>query len=149
MPRLPSVRWAVPAFVLLLAACGGDAKPEAKAAGKPALTVTTTSAVQAMLPVTLAANGNLAAWQEASVGAEANGLRIAEVLVNVGDRVRAGQPLARFASDTLRAEAAQARASLAEAEANAGEAANNAQRARTLQQTGAMSASQINQYITA
>lgn len=132
----------------LLAGCGD--KEEAKpAVAKPALTVTTTTPTQAMLPVTLAANGNLAAWQEASVGTEVGGLRVAEVLVNVGDRVRQGQVLARFATDTLRAEAAQARASLAEAEATAAEAANNAQRARTLQQTGAMSASQINQYITA
>lgn len=135
------------ALALLLAACG-DAEEE-KAAAKPALTVATTTPQQAMLPVLLAANGNLAAWQEASVGAEAGGLRIAEVLVNVGDRVRRGQVLARFATDTLRAEVAQAQASLAEAVANAAEAANNAQRARTLQATGAMSASQINQYLTA
>ncbi len=133
--------------VLLLAGCGKE--EEKKAAARPALTVTTTTAQQTMMPVTLAANGNLAAWQEAIIGAETNGLRISEVLVNVGDRVRRGQVLARFSSDTLRAEAAQARASLAEAEASAAEAANNAQRARTLQQTGAMSASQINQYITA
>jgi RND family efflux transporter MFP subunit len=74
---------------------------------------------------------------------------VAEVLVNVGDRVRRGQVLARFAADTLRAEVAQAQAALAEAQANAAEAANNAARARTLQQTGALSASQINQYLTA
>ncbi|MCG2594772.1 efflux RND transporter periplasmic adaptor subunit [Ramlibacter sp. XY19] len=138
-------------LALLLAACGdkeADAK-KAAATAKPSLTVTTTTATQSMLPVTLSANGNLAAWQEASIGAEANGLRIAEVLVNVGDRVRSGQVLARFASDTLRAEAAQAQASVAEAEATAADAANNAARARTLQQTGAMSASQINQYLTA
>jgi RND family efflux transporter MFP subunit len=151
MPQFPSARpltgWSLLALVLLLAGCGD--KPAEKAAAKPALTVTTTLPQQAMLPLTLAANGNLAAWQEAIVAAEANGLRIAEVLVNVGDRVKRGQPLARFASDTLRAEAAQGRASLAEAQANAAEAANNAQRARTLQQTGAMSASQINQYTTA
>src|SRR5690606_32287942 len=49
----------------------------------------------------------------------------------------------------LSAEVAQARAAYAEAQAAAAEAANNAARARTLQQTGAMSASQINQYITA
>lgn len=153
MHPFPSARvhagWSVLALALLLAACGDKAADDKPAASKPALTVTVTTPQQAMLPLTLSANGNLAAWQEASVGAEANGLRIAEVLVNVGDRVRRGQPLARFASDTLRADAAQARASLAEAEANAAEAANNAQRARTLQQTGAMSASQINQYITA
>lgn len=136
---------------LLLAGCGGKDKAEAKkeAAAKPALTVTTTTPTETMLPVTLTANGNLAAWQEASIGAESGGLRIAEVLVNVGDRVRRGQVLARFAADTVRAEAAQAQAALAEAEANAADAANNAARARTLSQTGAMSASQINQYITA
>jgi RND family efflux transporter MFP subunit len=138
------------AFTLLLAGCG-DQKPDAKktATAKPALTVTTVRPQQTMLAVTLAANGNLAAWQEASLGTETSGLRIAEVLVGVGDRVRRGQVLARFAAETLRAEAAQARASLAEAEASAAEAANNAARARTLQQTGAMSASQINQYLTA
>ncbi|MDB5899991.1 MAG: periplasmic linker protein-like protein [Ramlibacter sp.] len=135
------------ALAALLAGCGG--KEDAKPAAKPALTVTTTTPQQAMLPVTLTANGNLAAWQEASVGTEAGGLRIAEVLVNVGDRVRRGQVLARFAADTLRADLAQAQASVAEAEANAAEAANNAARARTLQTTGAMSASQINQYLTA
>ena len=138
----------VAALALLLAACGGpDEAPQA--AGKPALTVTTTTPQQAMLPVTLTANGNLAAWQEASVGAEASGLRVSEVLVNVGDRVRRGQVLARFAADTVRAEVAQARASLAEAEAAAAEAANNAERARSLRTTGALSASQINQYLTA
>jgi len=130
----------------LLQACGDEAK---KAVAKPALTVTTTTPQQAMLPVTLAANGSLAAWQEASVGAESPGLRIAEVRVNIGDRVRRGQVLATFANDTLRAEVAQGRANVAEAEAAAAEAASNAQRARSLQATGALSASQINQYLTA
>lgn len=139
------------ALALVLAACGGKDEPAAdkKATAKPALTVATVTPQQVMLPVTLAANGNLAAWQEASVGTESSGLRVAEVLVNVGDRVRRGQVLARFAADTVRADAAQARAGLAEAEAAAAEAANNAARARTLQATGAMSASQINQYLTA
>uniref|UniRef100_UPI0017CC4BD4 efflux RND transporter periplasmic adaptor subunit n=1 Tax=Ramlibacter sp. TaxID=1917967 RepID=UPI0017CC4BD4 len=44
---------------------------------------------------------------------------------------------------------AQARAGLAEAEAAAGDAAANASRARSIQSTGALSASQINQYLTA
>jgi len=149
----PRLRLALAALAaLLLVACGGDDQPAAAkkaATTKPALTVTTTTPQTTMLAVMLAANGNLAAWQEASVGAEAAGLRIAEVLVNVGDRVRQGQVLARFATDSLRADTAQAQASLAEAQASAAEAANNAARARTLQQTGAMSASQINQYLTA
>jgi RND family efflux transporter MFP subunit len=137
------------ALALLLAACGDKTADASKPAPKPALTVAVVTPQQTLLPVTLAANGNLAAWQEASVGAEASGLRVAEVLVNVGDRVRRGQVLAVFAGAGVRAEAAQAQAALAEAQASAAEAANNAARARTLQATGAMSASQINQYLTA
>ena len=123
--------------------------PEAAAVVRPALTVTVTAPQRSSLPVKLAANGNIAAWQEASIGTEAPGLRLTQVLVNIGDRVKKGQPLATLAGDTVRAEAAQSRANLAEAEAAAADAVNNAQRARTLQGTGALSASQINQYLTA
>ncbi|MBA5686639.1 efflux RND transporter periplasmic adaptor subunit [Rugamonas apoptosis] len=116
---------------------------------KPALTVTTALPQASRLPIKLAANGNLAAWQEASVGSEANGLRLTEVRVNVGDTVKAGQVLAVFSADSVNADLAQARAALQEAEANAAEAAANAARARTLQTTGALSAQQISQYQTA
>ncbi|MEO6016603.1 MAG: efflux RND transporter periplasmic adaptor subunit [Polaromonas sp.] len=116
---------------------------------KPALTVTTALPQQTSLPVRLSANGNIAAWQEAIIGSESNGLRLVQVLANVGDRVTAGQALAVFSGDSVQAEVAQARASLAEAEANAADAANNAARARTLQNSGALSAQQINQYNTA
>jgi RND family efflux transporter MFP subunit len=119
-----------------------------RAAPRPALTVTTVLPQRVDLPSTLAANGNIMAWQEAIVGAEASGLRIAQVLAGVGDHVRKGQVLAVLSADTLRADVAQARANLAEAQAAAAEAANNAARARTLQGTGALSAAQINQYLT-
>jgi len=104
---------------------------------RPALTVTTTTPRQASLPITLAANGSVAAWQEAIVGSEANGLRLYAVRVEVGDVVKAGQVLATFASETVQADLAQARASVAEAEASAADAAGNAERARSLQNTGA------------
>ncbi|RYF39507.1 MAG: biotin/lipoyl-binding protein, partial [Comamonadaceae bacterium] len=133
----------------LLASGSLRAADEKKPEPKPALTVATAVPQRVSLPVALSANGNITAWQEASVGAEGVALRLTDVRVNVGDRVRKGQVLATFAPDTLRAEAAQARASLAEAEASAAEAAGNAERARSLQATGALSASQINQYFTA
>lgn len=125
------------------------AKPTPVATVKPALTVTITRPSTADLPITLSANGNIVAWQEASVGAEANGLRLTEVRVNVGDEVKQGQVLAKFAAETIQADVAQARASLAEAVANAQESAANGDRARRLQPTGAISAQQINQYLTA
>ena len=125
-----------------------DAKAEA-AAARPAVTVTVATPEPAELDVTLGANGNIAAWQEASVGSESSGLRLAEVRVNVGDRVRKGQVLATFSGETVAADVAQAKAALAEARATAADAAGNAARARTLSQTGALSQQQINQYQTA
>jgi RND family efflux transporter MFP subunit len=62
--------------------------------------------------------------------------------------VKRGQVLATFAPDTIQADLAQIRASVAEAEATLAEAAGNAQRARELDATGALSAQQINQYLT-
>jgi HlyD family secretion protein len=125
------------------------AAPDAKAAPKPALTVSTEPPQTTRLPITLSANGNIVAWQEATVGSESNGLRLTQVLVNVGDTVKAGQLLATFSGDSVQAEVAQARASLLEAQASAADAAANAARARTLQSSGALSAQQINQYLTA
>ena len=126
----------------------GDADDK-KSTVKPALTVTTTRPSPAQLPIKLAANGNIAAWQEAIIGSESGGLRLTEVRVNVGDVVKKGQVLAVFSADTVNADVAQARAALMEAEANAGEAIANAARARTLQSSGALSAQQISQYMTA
>ena len=117
-------------------------------APKAALTVTTTKPSTASLPIKLAANGNVAAWQEASVSSESNGLRLTEVRVNVGDVVKAGEVLAVFSAETINADIAQSKAALQEAEANAADAVANAARARTLQNSGALSAQQISQYNT-
>ncbi len=122
------------------------AKPAA--AGKPALTVALTQPRSSMLTIKLSANGSLAAWQEASVGAEANGLRVAELHAQVGDAVKRGQLLASFAAESVQADVSLARAAVAEAQANAAEAAANADRARAVQGSGAISAQQVNQYLT-
>jgi RND family efflux transporter MFP subunit len=122
------------------------AKPAA--AGKPALTVALVQPKRSMLTIKLAANGSLAAWQEASVGAEANGLRVAELHAQVGDSVKRGQLLTSFAAESVQADVALARAAVAEAQANASEAAANADRARAVQGSGAISAQQVNQYLT-
>lgn len=116
---------------------------------KPSLTVTATQVGQSQMSTKLVANGSVAAWQDAIIGSESNGLRIAEVLVNIGDVVSRGQVLARFANEAVSADVAQAKAALAEAEATAVEATVNADRARGLQASGAISKQQIGQYLTA
>ncbi len=125
------------------------AETAAPKAAKAALTVSVTRAEHSEWPLTLLANGNIAAWQEAIIGAEAGGLRLSEVLVNVGDRVRKGHLLARLQNATVAAEVEQTRASLQEAVATQAEATANADRARQFQSTGMMSKQQINQWLTA
>jgi len=125
------------------------AKSDAKGGARPALTVVLVTPQTQDWPMTLAANGNIVAWQEAVIGPEIGGNRLVEVLVNVGDTVRKGQLLARIASDTVAADLAQSKAALAETQAQAAEARANAERARQIEATGALSAQQISQYVTA
>lgn len=129
-----------------------DKKPDEKkaaAAAKPSLTVTTTKASQSDWLVKLSANGNIAPWQEAIVGAESNGLRLAEVRVNVGDVVRRGQTLANFAPDTVQPNWRSRTPPSPKRKQRWPRRKANAARARTLQDSGAMSTQQINQYLTA
>ena len=125
------------------------AKDEKPAAPTPALTVTTGQPSTTTLPVGLTANGSVAAWQEALIGSESNGLRLSEVRVNVGDVVKKGETLAVFASETVRADVEQARAALQEAQANASAAKADADRARALRSSGALSEQQVTQLLTA
>jgi HlyD family secretion protein len=124
-------------------------KPATAPVAKAALTVSSVSPTNGNLAVKLSANGTVAAWQEASIGAEVNGLKLTDVRVNVGDVVRKGQVLATFSTEGVQADLLQAQASLAEAEASAAAASADAQRAATLKDTGALSAQQIAQFNTA
>jgi HlyD family secretion protein len=131
---------------LLVAGCSGAsgeaAESEAAAADlKPAMTVTVTRPQNAQLAGTLLANGNVMAWQEAIIGAEVNGLRLAAVHVNVGDQVRRGDELARFASEIPLAASLQA-------EANYESAKSEADRVRALGEEGFYSRSQLTQIYT-
>lgn len=125
-----------------------DVKPAA-AKQRPVMTVTAVKPQQHDWPLTLTANGAVAPWQEAVIGSELGGQRLAEVLVNVGDTVRKGQVLARFASDSVAADVALQEAAREEARAAMEEAKSNADRARELDNSGAMSAQQRVQYLIA
>lgn len=128
---------------------------KADGGGVPVVAARAALTVSAVIPEAtewsqrLTASGSIAAWQEAIVGSEIGGLRLADVLVNVGDRVRKGQVIARLQAETVGAEREQTRASLAEAEAAFAEARANADRARLVEASGALSAQQVAQYLTA
>jgi RND family efflux transporter MFP subunit len=125
-----------------------DSKKDA-AGPKPALAVNVVKPVQIAMTKKLQSNGNVMAWQEAIIGADTNGLRLNEVLVNVGDVVKKGQLLASFSSESISADIAATQASVVEAEAALLEAKANAARARQIQESGALSQQQITQLLTA
>jgi RND family efflux transporter MFP subunit len=138
------------AVLLSVAGCGADDKANAvPAAGKPALTVVTTTLKPAQWMQTLSASGSVVAWQEAVIGAEVTGVRIAEVRANVGDRVSKGQVLAILASDTMKANEAESQAALRESEALLAEASAHVVRTRKLAKSGFVSAQQEEQAVTA
>lgn len=135
-------------------ACGTGIHPAratdgSTVAARPALTVQTVSPQEMSLPIRIAAHGNITAWQEASIGSESGGLRISDVRVNVGDRVKRGQVLAVFAAETVAADAAEAEANLAEAEARLEEARANARRGRDLLARGFISPQKLTEFETA
>ncbi|HEX4856287.1 MAG TPA: efflux RND transporter periplasmic adaptor subunit [Limnobacter sp.] len=156
------------AAVLLLAACSpaedkpADAQPGAKPAtsaasqatpeaptGKASLTVELAPVEEKKLPVKLSVNGNLAAWQEAVIGSQLNGVRIDSLLAEVGDTVKKGQVLARFDQETVKADLEQARAGVAEAQALFDQAKLNADMFRRITEQGAVSAQELNQVLAA
>lgn len=103
------------------------------------LTVTTTSVADATVARFMLVTGSLAAWDELAIGTQTSGLAITEVLVDEGDKVTAGQLLARFDDKVLRADLMSRDASLREAQALAAEADANIRRAEELARTGAIS----------
>jgi HlyD family secretion protein len=137
------------AFIVVVRKPAAPAESPASVEGpKPSMTITLEKPATESLPRVLEANGNVSAWQEASVGAEVGGLRLATVNANVGDTVKKGQVLATFVTATAQAESLQGKAAVMQAEASYENAHADAERARSIQNTGALSQSQIAQYFT-
>ena len=94
-------------------------------AGDPTTTAPATTVARAEMHEvveTLAVTGTLAAREEVLVGAEVDGLRIVEIDADVGDRVAAGQVLARLDHAQLDTQLAQSEANIAQADAAAQQA---------------------------
>jgi HlyD family secretion protein len=159
-------RWPWLLATAVLVACSGYAfrddlaryvrerqAPSEAAAPAPAaqpIAITVAPVVRRDIAQSLVVTGTLVARDEVLVGAQVDGLRLDEFLVDIGDRVEKGQVLARLDRDMVatqliqndssiaRAEAAiaQVAASIAEAEASEIEAQAAFKRAETLKRSG-------------
>lgn len=118
-------------------------------AARAALTVTIVHPEMRDWPQKIVATGNVQPWQEALVSAEVSGLRLAEINADVGDAVKRGQVLARFADEVVSNDVAQQRATLEQARAKLLEAEANETGAQKLKDSAAMSSQEITQYRTA
>lgn len=141
-------------LIMLIGHQAEQKKAQTEAANKNmppqvALTVTTTRPEQQLWPKRLEATGNVAAWQEVVIGSEVTGQRLMDVRVNVGDVVQKGQVLATINTDQLMSQRAQVEANIAEAKAVLADASQNAERAKGLQNSGALSSQEVSQYLTA
>ncbi|MBM3462612.1 MAG: efflux RND transporter periplasmic adaptor subunit [Armatimonadetes bacterium] len=95
------------------------APPDPKARPPAVLTVTTEKVRYQRVEDALKVTGTITAWDPLSIGAEANGLRIEQINVDEGHRVRRGQVLATLNSSVLEAQLEQQHARLSAASANA------------------------------
>lgn len=133
------------AAAFLFAMNGAAAETPAKAA----LTVTAIHPEMRDWAQKIVATGNVQPWQEAVIGAQVSGLRLVEINAEVGDTVKRGQVLARFADEVVSNDVAQQRAALAEAKARLLEAEANEAGAQKLKDSPAMSAQEFAQFATA
>ncbi|PDT04172.1 efflux transporter periplasmic adaptor subunit [Rhizobium chutanense] len=115
-------------------------------AAAPALTVSLATPAERDWPETVPASGWLKPWQEAIIASETSGLRITEILADVGSVVKKGQTLVLLSQDSVQADLRKQEAAVATANATLAKAKANADRARQLQPSGALSDEKIVEY---
>ena len=113
------------------------------------LSVETVSPSQDDIGNTLSADGTIDAKDKANVSAKVNGVAIERILVEEGDRVKAGQVLAIFDTDAMEQQVLQAEADVAEAEATLANASADAARVLPLIDIDAISKQEADRYRTA
>jgi RND family efflux transporter MFP subunit len=124
-------------------ATGSDASIE-----QSVLSVETVSPSQDDIGSKLSADGTINAKDTANVSAKVNGVAIERILVEEGDRVRAGQVLAVFDTDAMEQQVLQAQADVAEAEATLANASADAARVLPLIDIDAISKQEADRYRT-
>lgn len=112
------------------------------------LSVETVMPNQDDIGATLSADGTINAKDTANVSARVTGVAIEQILVEEGDRVKAGQVLAVFDTNAMEQQVLQAEADVAEAEATLGNASADAARVLPLIDIDAISRQEADRYRT-
>ena len=112
------------------------------------LSVETVLPSQDSIGNTLSADGTISAKDIANVSAKVNGVAIERILVEEGQRVKAGQILAVFDTDAMEQQVLQAEADVAEAEATLANATADAARVLPLIDIDAISKQEADRYRT-
>ncbi len=111
---LAAFAWSLRPRVCPPAAGRHGAAPPVRAAGarEAVMTVTATPLERVELTRTISMNGSVFAWQDVIIASEVGGYRVADVFVDVGDRVKKGQRLVALSTALLEAEVATKQATL-------------------------------------
>lgn len=125
-----------------------NANPDDASSAQAVLSVETVSPSQDSIGNTLSADGTINAKDVANVSAKVNGVAIERILVEEGDRVKAGQVLAIFDTDAMEQQVLQAEADVAEAEATLANATADAARVLPLIEIDAISRQEADRYRT-
>jgi HlyD family secretion protein len=129
------------AIIATISRLGGDPSVGTEVPPGQAVTVITT-ATSSFQP-TIAINGEARPIRDIQVTAPATGVRILQLMVDEGDNVREGQPMARLDTNLAQAQIRAAQASVAEAESAAVRARGEYDRAESIRDSGALSTEAI------
>ena len=130
------------------AVASGEVTDDNASTEQAVLSVETVSPSQDDIGNTLSADGTISAKDTANVSAKVNGVAIERILVEEGDRVKAGQVLAIFDTDAVEQQVLQAQADVAEAEATLANASADAARVLPLIDIDAISKQEADRYRT-
>ena len=133
---------------LVLAACSKSNPDSPKRAPSGVIPVTLAKVETVSVDRTIPVIGTLFPKDEATLSAEVEG-QVEQTLVDMGDRIQAGQVLAQIDTTAYDAQAKRSEANLAKAQASALNAQQNLKRIQELKKTGIESQSQLDDAIAA
>jgi RND family efflux transporter MFP subunit len=122
-----------------IAFSGKAQSPKAPSGPVASITVSVVSPAPIDFARSIAATGTVNARDELIIGSDANGVRLTQVLVDVGSVVQKGQLLARGDDAQLLAQLAQQEAMIKQAHADLAQAKANVERAEYLKDSGVYS----------